>query len=109
MSAYCQEVQKLEGTFDGLELPHVLCNDNNEADELAKMGSRWVPVPTGVFVQQLHQPTINEEPTEPAEKLPKAEIFVINPEWTNLYLNYLLNDKLPKDRAKAEHVARCSR
>src|SRR6266540_2684745 len=31
MSAYCQEVRKLEGTFDGLELTHVLRNDNNEA------------------------------------------------------------------------------
>src|SRR5437762_35593 len=68
MLAYCQEVRKLEGTFDGLELTHVLRNDNNEADELAKMGSKRTPVPTGVFVQQLHQPTISEEATEPANK-----------------------------------------
>src|SRR6266540_7500825 len=39
MSAYCQEVRTLEGTFDGLELTHILRNDNNEADELAKIGS----------------------------------------------------------------------
>ena len=51
MLAYCQEVRKLEGTFDRLELTHVLRNDNNEADELAKMGSRRAPVPTVVFVQ----------------------------------------------------------
>src|SRR5436190_17191390 len=51
MLAYCQEVRKLEGTFDRLELTHVLRNDNNEADELAKMGSMRTPVPTGVFVQ----------------------------------------------------------
>src|SRR6266540_3511646 len=82
MSAYCQEVRKLEGAFDGLELTHVLWNDNNEADELAKMGSRRTPVPTGVFIQQLHQPTINEEPTEPATKLIEAEVFAINPDWT---------------------------
>src|SRR5438105_141994 len=65
MSAYCQEVQKLEGTFDGLELTHVLQNDNNEADELAKMGSKRNLVSTGIFVQQLYQPTISEEATEP--------------------------------------------
>src|SRR5437763_9427204 len=59
MLAYCQEIRKLEGTFDGLELTHVLWNDNNEADELAKMGSKWTPVPAGVFIQQLHQPTIS--------------------------------------------------
>src|SRR5438132_662321 len=51
MSAYCQEVRKLEGTFDGLELTHVLRNDNSEADELAKIGSKRTSVPTGVFVQ----------------------------------------------------------
>src|SRR6059058_3495575 len=48
MLAYYQEVRKLEGTFDGLELTHVLWNDNNEADELAKMGSKRTPVSTGV-------------------------------------------------------------
>src|SRR6266540_6670807 len=73
------------------------------------MGSKWAPVPTGVFVQQLHQPTISEEPTKPANKPPEAEVFVINPEWTTLYLNYLLNDELPEDRAEAEHIARRSR
>ena len=40
MSTYCQKVRKLEGTFNGLELTHVLRNNNNEADELAKMGSK---------------------------------------------------------------------
>ena len=102
MLAYCQEVRKLEGTFDGLELTHVLRNDNNEADELAKMGSKWTSVPTGVFVQQLHQPTISEEAAEPATKPIEAEVFTINPDWTTPYLNYLLRDELPGDRAEAE-------
>src|SRR5438046_7433332 len=60
MLAYYQKVRKLEGTFDRLELTHVLRNDNNEADELAKMGSKRTPVPTGVFVQQLHHLTTSE-------------------------------------------------
>src|SRR5436189_6464617 len=78
MSAYCQEVWKLEGTFDGLELTHVLWNDNNEADELAKMGSKRTLVPIDAFVQQLHQPTISEEATEPVNKPIEAEVFTIN-------------------------------
>src|SRR5438128_1721027 len=109
MSAYCQEVRKLEGTFDGLELTHVLRNDNNEADELVKVGSKRAPVPTGVFVQQLHQPTISEEATEPIKKPTEAEVFAINPDWTNPYLNYLLRDELPEDWAEAERIARHSR
>ena len=57
----------------------MLRNDNNGANKLAKMGSRRAPVLTGVFVQQLHQPTISEDPAELAEKPPEAEVFVINP------------------------------
>src|SRR5213596_1977973 len=109
MSAYCQEVRKLEGTFDGLELTHVLRNDNNEVDELAKMGSKRTPVPTGVFVQQLHQPTISEEATEPVKKPTEAEVFTINPDWTTPYLNYLLRDELPEDQPEAEQITRRSR
>src|SRR5438128_6751558 len=105
MLAYCQEVRILEGTFDGLELTHVLRNDNNEADELAKMGSRRAPVLTGVFVQQLHQPTISEESAEPAEKPLEAEVFVINPEWTTPYLNYLLNDAPRRSGRGQAHCA----
>src|SRR5437667_10082733 len=102
MSAYCQEVRKLEGAFDGLELTHVLRNDNNEADELAKMGSKRTPVLTGIFVQQLHQLTISKEPTEPAAKPTEVEVFMINPEWTTPYLNNLLSDELPEDRLEVE-------
>src|SRR5438105_7293265 len=109
MLAYYQEVRKLEGAFDGLELTHVLRNDNNEADELAKMGSKRTPVPTGVFFQQLHQPTISEEAVEPAIKPTETEVFVITSDWTTPYLNYLLRDELPEDWAKAERIARCSR
>src|SRR5207253_1605523 len=109
MSAYYQEVRKLEGTFDGLELTHVLRNDNNEADKLAKMGSKRTPVPTGVFVQQLHQPSISEKATEPVNKLIEAEVFTINPDWMTPYLNYLLRDELSEDRAEAERIALRSR
>src|SRR6266508_438607 len=110
MSAYCQEVRKLEGAFDGLELTHVLRNDNNEADELAKMGSRRAPVPTGLFVQQLYKPTISEETTEPTDELPtETEVLTIDPDWTTPYLSYLLHDELPEDRAEAERIARRSR
>src|SRR5438132_930935 len=109
MSAYHQEVRRLEGTFDGLELTHVLQNDNNKADELAKMGSTQAPAPPGVFVQQLHQLAISEESAEPADKPPAEEVLVISPEWTAPYLNYLLRDELPEDRAEAERIAQRSR
>jgi ribonuclease HI len=36
MAAYCQAIRDLEGKFHGLELHHVLCDYNKEADVLAK-------------------------------------------------------------------------
>src|SRR5438132_9145204 len=73
------------------------------------MGSRRTPVSTGVFVQQLNQPTISEETTEPANKPIEAEVLTINPDWTTPYLSYLLHNELPEDRAEAERIARRSR
>ena len=54
---------------------------------------------------QTSQPTISKVSTEPADKPTEAEVFVINSEWTTPYLNYLLNDELPEDRAEAECIA----
>ena len=108
MTAYCQEVRKLEDKFDGLELTHVLRNDNAEADELAKMGSRRTPAPPGIFVQQLHQTTIRE-PDDTTTRQPESDVLAISPEWTTPYLNYLLNDELPEDHAEAERITHRSR
>lgn len=39
MAAYYQEVHKLESKFNGLELHHIRCNENDVANMFAKMGS----------------------------------------------------------------------
>jgi hypothetical protein len=58
MLLYYQELYKLENNFDGLEYLHVLRGKNEITDELAKFGSSQAMVPTGVFLQELHEPTI---------------------------------------------------
>jgi ribonuclease HI len=50
MVLYCQELRKLENNFDGLKYLHILRGKNETADELAKLGSSQVVVPTGVFL-----------------------------------------------------------
>ena len=45
MVAYCDEVQKLEERFIGLELHHILKWDNLATDSLAKIASSRGPVP----------------------------------------------------------------
>ena len=76
MLAYCQEVRKLEGTFDGLELTHVLRNNNNEADELAKMGSKRTPIPIGVFLfnSSISRPSAKSQQNQPTSHLPKRSL-----------------------------------
>jgi ribonuclease HI len=58
MDAYCAEIQKLKGHFEGIEFQHVPRNNNIAADVLSKLGSRGALVPTGVFVQDLRKPSI---------------------------------------------------
>ena len=56
MEAYCQEVQRLEDRFNGLELNHIPRCLNEAADVHTKAASGHEPVPLGVFVSDQHKP-----------------------------------------------------
>jgi ribonuclease HI len=58
MDAYCLEVRKLENKFYGLEFHHVVHDNNVAADVSSKLGSTRAQVPAGVFVHELHSPSI---------------------------------------------------
>jgi ribonuclease HI len=58
MDAYCLEVRKLENKFYGLEFHHIARDKNVAADVLSKLGSTHAQVPAGVFVHELHAPSI---------------------------------------------------
>jgi ribonuclease HI len=53
MNAYCAEIHKLKGHFEGIEFQHVPRNNNVAADVLSKLGSRRALVQAGMFVQDL--------------------------------------------------------
>ena len=57
MIAYCQEVRKLEDKFQGIELHHVPRKDHDAADFLAKLAARQDPSPSGVFINDVHEPS----------------------------------------------------
>ena len=59
MDAYVTEIRKLENKFLGLEIHHVVCDNIVATDILSKLGSDRAEVPPGIFVHELHHPSIN--------------------------------------------------
>jgi ribonuclease HI len=58
MDACVMEIHKLENKFLGLEIHHVIRDNNMGADVLSKLGSDRANVPPGVFVHELHHSSI---------------------------------------------------
>ena len=58
MTGYCNVARKLEKKFGGLELYHIPWIKNQAADDLAKIGSTRKPVPSNVFLEHLHTPSV---------------------------------------------------
>jgi ribonuclease HI len=122
MEAYCDEVQRLEDKFYGLELNHVARRYNETADELAKIASGRTTVPPNVFSRDIYQPSIkiNDTPkpegTSAQPEVPLAaegEALRIegerngvapNRNWQTPYLKYLLRGELPLDKAEAQRA-----
>jgi ribonuclease HI len=65
MDAYCQEVHKFENKLHSLEFHHVIRDNNVAADVLSKLGSTRAQVPAGIFVHELHKPSIPEKSSAP--------------------------------------------
>jgi hypothetical protein len=81
MEAYCDEVQRLEDKFFGLELNHIARRYNETADELAKIASGRTMVPPDVFSRDLHQPSVKTDNTSEPEKVSTLpEVPSVQPE-----------------------------
>ena len=58
MDANVEEIRKLKNKFSGLEIHHVDRDNNVGADVLSKLGSTRAAIPPGVFVHELHHPSV---------------------------------------------------
>jgi hypothetical protein len=58
MTAYRNLYYYLKGTFDGCEVSHISRASNEEADNLANIGSQCLPVPHGVFWEEIVERSI---------------------------------------------------
>ncbi len=109
MDAYSLEVRKLENKFYGLEFHHIVRDNNVAADVLSKLGSTRAQVLVGVFVHELHAPSIPEpapQTTVPAHPPAGQEVMMIDADWRQPFLEYLSEQKVPTDKNLAEQLIR---
>jgi ribonuclease HI len=109
MDAYCLEVRKLENKFYVLEFHHIVRDNNVAVDVLSKLGSTRAQVPAGVFVHELHAPSIPESApttTVPAHPPAGQEVMMIDVDWRQPFIDYLSEQKVPSDKNSAEQLVR---
>jgi hypothetical protein len=107
MDAYCLEVRKLENKFYDLEFHHIVRDNNVAADVLSKLGSTRAQVPAGVFIHELHTPSIPEPApptTVPAHPSAGQEVMMIDADWRQPFIDYLSEQKVPSDKNLAEQL-----
>jgi ribonuclease HI len=107
MDAYCLEVRKLENKFYGLEFHHVVRDNNVAADVLSKLGSTRAQVPAGVFIHELHAPSIQEPApmtTDPTPSQAGQEVMMIDVDWIQPFIDYIREQKVPTDKNLAEQI-----
>jgi hypothetical protein len=112
MDAYCLKVRKLENKFYGLEFHHVVRDNNVAADVLSKLGSTRAQVPAGVFVHELHMPSIPEPApptTDPAHPPAGQEVMMIDVDWRQPFIDYICEQKVPTDKNLAEQLIRLAK
>jgi ribonuclease HI len=125
ITAYRNLYYYLEGTFDGCEVSHVSRASNEEADNLANIGSQCLPVPPGVFWEEIIERSIkiNKNSTTEGQDQhsttasgagkrstaePK-EVMMIEETSMQPYLAYMVNKTLPEDTIEAKRTIRRSK
>jgi ribonuclease HI len=117
MDAYCAEIRKLEGHFEGIQFQHVPRNNNVAADVLSKLGSRRALVPAGAFVQDLRKPSTklldpdNPEPRpHDQNSAPPRDMLMSEKEddWCKPFIDIILDQLVPDDKTERERITRQS-
>jgi ribonuclease HI len=92
MDAYYLEAHKLKNKFYGLEFHHAVHDNNVAADVLSELGSTRAQVPAGVFVHELHTPSIPEPApttTDPAPSQAGQEVMMLDVDWRQPFIDYI--------------------
>jgi ribonuclease HI len=127
MIAYRQMYQSMKAKFEGCELRHIGTANNEEADTLAYIGSTCSPIPDGVFYEVITQRSIKVqisvvpdisatdtgatplEAVEDNDTRANQQVLLLEPLWTEPFLAYLMEQRLPNDPVEAKHIVRRSK
>jgi hypothetical protein len=116
MTAYRNLYYYLKGTFDGCKVSHVSRASNEEADNLANIGSQCLPVPQGVFWEEIIERSIKNSKTSTTEgqtigseagktsATEPEEVMMIEETWMQPYLAYMISKTLPEDMVEAKRI-----
>jgi ribonuclease HI/dsDNA-binding SOS-regulon protein len=124
MTAYRNLYYYLEGTFDGCEVSHISRASNEEANNLANIGSQCLPIPQGVFWEEIIERLIKSNKASTTEEQGQhqatssgagktsiaepEEVMMIEETWMQPYLAYMINKTLPEDTVEAKRIIRQS-
>jgi hypothetical protein len=128
MTAYRNLYYYLEGTFDGCKVSHVSRASKEEADNIANIGSQCLPIPPGVFWEEIVEISIKNSksstPGEPSQHpttgseagksgtwstTEPEEVMMVQETWMQPYLAYMINKTLPEDTIEARRIIRRSK
>jgi ribonuclease HI len=125
MTSYRNLYCYLEGTFDGCEVSNVSRASNEEANNLANIGSQCLPIPQGVFWEEIIERSIKNNKTLTTEEQAQhqatgsgagngsiaelEEVMMIKETWMQPYFAYMINKMLPEDTVEAKKIIRRSK
>jgi hypothetical protein len=130
MITYRAMYNKLEGNFEGCEVTHIGRESNEEADNLANIGSKCLPIPPGVFFKEIFEHSVKIKPavdpvlatcsganhsdTTPAAGIADssketATVMLVEAVWTKPYLAYLIRGEIPEDTIHHRQIVRRSK
>jgi hypothetical protein len=92
MDAYVKEIHKLESKFSGLEIHHLIRDNNVGADVLSKLDSDRANVPPRVFVHEFHHSSIKAQDSSSIAQGPKEpdrEVLMAEVDWRVAFIDYI--------------------
>ncbi|XP_071678375.1 uncharacterized protein [Lolium perenne] len=133
MIAYKEVYNELGKTFDGCEVNHTSRLSNDETDVLANIGLQFLPIPPGVFWEEISERSTKAKkvPKQPKKKKVKSkkdsgapaapethtsedeeepeEVMMIQVPWMQVYFAYITKKVIPEDPVEARRVIQRSK